>query len=124
MYREGAAAKKIDDEADRIVGQVLEENGNSELNSLLKRFWVLETLGIVPTEPRMKPEDKVAFDKVHQSFTFNGKHYEVAVPWRDERLQLPHKLPMAKKRLLSTDRKLLKEKEVAVAYTKVRIVSV
>ena len=42
--------------------------------------------------------------------------YEVAVPWRDERLQLQNNLPMAKKRSVSTERKLVKDKAVAVAY--------
>jgi len=50
---------------------------------------------------------------------FNGQHYEVAVPWRDERPQLPNNLPMARKRLVSTERRLMKDKEVAVAYQQV-----
>ena len=57
--------------------------------------------------------------KVNNSLKFDGQHYEVAVPWRDERPQLPNNLPMAKKRLVSTERKLMKDKEIAMAYQQV-----
>ena len=100
-------------------GPILAENDNSELNSLLKRFWDLESIGIISTEPQLTPEDKLAWNKVNKSLKFNSEHYEVAVPWRDDRLQLPNNLPMANKRLVSTERKLLKDKEVAVAYQQV-----
>ncbi|KAL9987286.1 hypothetical protein ACROYT_G001568 [Oculina patagonica] len=98
----------------------LPEKDTSELNCLLKRFWDLESIGITPTgQQQLTPEDKLAWDKVNKSLKFNGQHYEVAVPWREERPQLPDNLPMAKKRLVSTERKLMKDKEVAVAYQQV-----
>ena len=100
-------------------GPILAENDNSQLNSLLKRFWDLDSIGIISTEPQLTPEDKLAWNKVNKSLKFNGEHHEVAVPWRDERPQLPNNLPMAKKGLVSTERKLLKDKEVAVAYQQV-----
>lgn len=98
---------------------IVAETENSELNNLLKRFWDLESIGIVPTEPHLTPEDKMAWNKVSKSLKFDGKHYEVAVPWRKERPQLPNNLEMAKKRLVSTERKLLKNKDVAMAYQQV-----
>lgn len=67
----------------------------------------------------MMPEDKLALNKANKSFKFDGKHYKVAVPWRNERPQLPSNLLMAKKRLVSTERKLLKDKGVAMAYQQV-----
>ena len=94
----------------------LPERDTLELNYLLKRFWDLESIGIVPTGPQLTPEDKLAWDKVNKSLKFNGQHYEVAVPWRDERPQQPNNLPMARKRLVSTERRLMKDKEVAVAF--------
>ena len=97
----------------------LKEKNYSELNSLLKRFWDLESVGIISTAPQLTPEDKLAWDKVNKSLKFNGRHYEVAVPWRDERSQLPNNLPMAKKRLMSTERKLMTNKGVAVSYQQV-----
>jgi len=73
-------------------GRILAENDNSELNSLLKRFWDLESIGIITTEPPLTPEDKLAWNKVNKSLKFNGKHYEVADPWRDDSPQLPNNL--------------------------------
>ena len=97
----------------------LKEKNDSELNSLLKCFWDLERVGIISTAPQLTPEHKLAWDKVNKSLKFNGQHYNVAVPWRDERPPLPNNLPMAKKRLMSTERKLMKDKEVAVSYQQV-----
>ena len=95
----------------------LPEKDTAELNCLLKRFWDLESIGITPSgQQHLTPEDKSAWKKVSNSLKFDGQHYEVAVPWRDDRPQLPNNLPMAKKRLVSTERKLMKDKEVAVAY--------
>ena len=97
----------------------LPERDTLELNYLLKRFGNLESIRIIPTGPQLTPEDKLAWDKVNKVLKFNGQHYEVAVPWRDERPQLPNNLPMARKRLVSTKRRLIKDKEVAVAYQQV-----
>ncbi|CAB3981675.1 Hypothetical predicted protein [Paramuricea clavata] len=95
-------------------------NECSDLNSTLKRFWDLESVVITPTrESLMTPEEKLAWGKVSQSMKFDGKHYEVAVPWKENRPNLPTNLPMAKQRLLSTEKKLLKNKEVALAYQQV-----
>ena len=47
---------------------------------------------------------------------FNGLHYEVAVPWREDRPKLPPNGSLAKRRLVSTERKLLKDPELASAY--------
>ena len=95
-------------------------NECSDLNSTLKRFWELESIGITPTkESVMTPDEQQAWEKVSKSLKFNGKHYEVALPWKDERPDLPNNFPMARQRLLPTEKKLLKNSEVAVAYQQV-----
>ena len=35
------------------------------------------------------PEKKLAFDKVNESVRFDGERYDVAVPWKHERPELP-----------------------------------
>ena len=103
---------------ERTTTEVPDEG--SDLNYTLKRFWDIETIAITPTrESTMTPEEKVAWEKVSTSLKFDGKHYEVAVPWKEDRPNLPDNLPMAKQRLLSTEKKLFKNKEVAVAYQQV-----
>ena len=63
----------------------LPERDTLELNYLLKRFWDLESIGIIPTCLQLTPKDKLAWDKVNNSLKFNGQDYEVAALWRDER---------------------------------------
>ena len=69
-------------EPNRIISA---ENEYYELNSLLKRFWDLKSIGIVSTNPQMTSENKLAWHKGSKSLKFDGKHYEVAVPWKTDR---------------------------------------
>ena len=98
---------------------IVTETENAELNSLLKRFWNLASIAITPADPQLTPEEKLAWAKVSKSFKFNGELYEVAVSWREERPKLPNNLLIAKKRLVSTERKLMKDKQVAASYQQV-----
>ena len=89
------------------------------LDEMLKWFWDLENNGITHKESptlEMTPDEKLAWTKVSESVKFNGQHYEVAVPWRDGRLKLAPNSSLAKQRLDSTERKLLKDPELAAAY--------
>ena len=38
----------------------LPDKDTLELNYLLKRFWDLESVGIIPTSPQLTPEEKLA----------------------------------------------------------------
>jgi hypothetical protein len=89
------------------------------LDEMLKRFWDLENIGITHKEApilEMTPDEKLAWTKVSESVNFNGQHYEVAVPWRDGRPKLAPNSSLAKQRLDSTERKSLKDSELAAAY--------
>ena len=66
---------------------------DEDLNVTLKRFWDLETLGIVPQsqeENELTPLEKIAQKKVEQSLSYNGDRYEVSVPWKQDRPNLPN----------------------------------
>ena len=100
-----------------------EEDGEIEsainLNFLLKRFWDLERIIIIKKVSQieeMTPEEKLAWDKVSQSIAFNGTHYEVAVLWRSSRPNLPRNYPIARQKLLSPERKLLRSPKFAEGY--------
>ena len=54
-------------------------------------------------------EEKVALEKVSSSVRYNNGRYSVAVPWKEQRPQLPNNRQMAESRLLSTERNLKKE---------------
>ena len=59
------------------------ECSDGDLNYLLKQFWSLEV------KQPLFPKEKLAFDKVNESIRFDGERYEVAVPWKYERRELP-----------------------------------
>ena len=77
------------------------------MDQTLKRFWEIESYGterntsIVCTE-----EEKLALEKVSSSVRYNNKRYSVAVPWKEERPQLPNNRQVAESRLCSTERNL------------------
>ena len=96
------------------------EEQSDDLNpTLRKRFWDLETMGITPLRSVMTSDESVAWHKVSTSIQFENGHYVVAVPWRNERPNLPNNRPLAEKRLESTERKLEKNPEIAETYQKV-----
>jgi hypothetical protein len=64
----------------------------------------------------MTPIEKLAWKKAQNSLRFNGERYEIAVPWKDDRPQLPNNLPMAEKRPKSVGQTLLRDNEFARAY--------
>ena len=104
-------------EEPRITGQKSED-----LSALVKKFWDLETIGILPpsAEPIARnPDEKLALKKVTESLMFDGEHYEVAVPWKGDRPNLMNNRSQAEKRLYSTEQKLQGNNDVRKAYQKV-----
>lgn len=92
---------------------------DEELNITLKRFWDLETVGIVTQtqeETEMTPLEKIARKKVEQSLTYNGALYEVAVPLKHERPNLPNNREIAERRLQQVEKKLKMDRHLANAY--------
>ena len=96
------------------------ESNDGELDNLLKQFWSLEAIGITPQVERPPSlEEKLAFDKVNESFRFDGERYEVAVPWKHERPELPPNRQVAEKRLRTVEKKLIQDEKLAQAYQSV-----
>ena len=92
---------------------------DEDLNATLKRFWDLETVGIVAQSQEqieLTPLEKVARKKVEQSLTYSGDRYEVAVSWKHKRPNLPNNRQMAERRLQLVEKKLMKDTHLANAY--------
>ena len=94
------------------------EEQQDDLNTTLKRFRDLETMGITSRPVRDPPDEMVAWRKVSESMKFDNDHYVIAVSWRDDRPSLQKNRPLADKRLKSTERKLVKGPAIAEAYQK------
>ena len=74
---------------------LFEEKGNDELVSNLKRFWDLESLGIV------QKNESTASTDILRDITFNGKRYEVGLPWKEEVPSLSNDYELSYNRLTS-----------------------
>lgn len=64
----------------------------------------------------MTPDEKVAWKKVEQPLAYNGERYVVAVPWKNERPNLPSNRQVAERRLQLVEKKLMKDEHLATAY--------
>ena len=58
---------------------------NSGLTKSLKRFWELESIGIAETEHTViSREEEVAVADFNRGLKFDGKNYEVRLPWKSD----------------------------------------
>lgn len=64
----------------------------------------------------MTPLEKIARKKVEESLTYNGARYEVAVPWKHERPNLPNNREIAERRLQQVEKKLKLDRHLANVY--------
>lgn len=77
----------------------------SGLTKTLKRFWELESVGITKTRNTVasQKEELVVADFT-RGLTFNGKNYEVRLPWKHNPLKLENVYMEPVKWLQSTER--------------------
>ena len=91
---------------------------NNEVIASLRRFWELESIGITETvNPTMSQEEELAVNDFHDGLNFDGKNYEVRLPWKRDHPKLENNYAQAVKRLESIERKLKRDPEKAEAYT-------
>ena len=67
---------------------------NDDLESQLRSFWDLESLGIVR-------EERTLYDDFFDTVTLREGRYEVALPWRAQHRPLPDNLLLSNNRLIS-----------------------
>ena len=85
---------------------------DQSLDDHLKRFWELESLGI------MKDESSV-YEKFVQQISFNGQRYQVSLPWKESHPPLPSNLGLCRKRLAGLLRKLRQTPQLLAEYDSV-----
>ena len=103
----------------REAGPVYGAGSCCELDQTLERFWEIENYG---TEPNVSivctQEEKLALEKVSSSVRYNNGRYSIAVPWKEQRPQLPNNRQVAESRLCNTERNLKKKEFVEAEYQK------
>ena len=97
---------------------VSEEAEMEDLNVMLHRFWEIDNSGM-ESVPAMNKQESLILEKAEKSITFSEGQYQIAIPWKENKLQLPDNYKMALNRLQNLERRLLKSPEMTVAYSEV-----
>ena len=71
---------------------------------------------MVDTKSILSVEDKRAFEIMEQSLKMVDEHFQVALPWRKNPVNIPNNKPMAEKRLDSLKRRLQKDDKLFEKY--------
>ena len=90
---------------------------NDGLSDMLREFWETEERGSrkMNDEVMSTVETKV-LKETENSMKYDGKRYEVGLPWNEKKNELKNNENMAEKRLKSTERKLGRQPEVRQVY--------
>ena len=67
----------------------------------------------------MTKQESFVFKKAEESITFSDGQYQIAIPWKEDKLTLPDNYKVALNRLENMERHLLKRPQMAVAYSEV-----
>ncbi len=87
------------------------------LNRQLERLWTTDfNESTADTKSSLSVEDKRAAEIMDRSLKFKDGHFQVALPWRKEPVDIPNNKPMAEKRLDSLKRRLQKDVELFDKY--------
>ena len=65
----------------------------------------------------MSTDEKASLEKLEELIRYVDGRYQVVIPWKDEEPVLPNNYEMALRRLLNTEKRLLKNPEIGEAYT-------
>ncbi|KRZ58611.1 hypothetical protein T02_14089, partial [Trichinella nativa] len=86
-----------------------------ELNLLLRRFWEIDSIGVVQ-EAETNPDEDVK-RKFRESVTFDGTRYVVGLLWRAGAVHLPDNHEVAMRRLRALRRQLNRDPEKDQEYS-------
>ncbi|KRY06690.1 hypothetical protein T12_1149, partial [Trichinella patagoniensis] len=87
------------------------------LSRLLRRFWEVESLGILPATEDAKSEP--ALTQFEESVSFDGQRYSVGLLWKTGASPLPNNLEMANRRLRSLRHRLARDPDKEREYADV-----
>ena len=90
-----------------------------ELTSVLQKFWEIETAGSELKKESLRREEESAIKEFESSVQFKDGRYEVEMPWKPNISELPNNYDMAVNRLLSTEKRLLKDPQLDGAYSNI-----
>ena len=93
-------------------------NGDIETAGLLRKFWELDEESFTNSEQdALSIAEAEVLNTVKASMKQVDGRYEVSIPWKSGRPDMPDSYEMALRRLISTERRLLKQPDVAQRYS-------
>ena len=81
-----------------------------DTSQLLERFWEIDTTGLPTVKARYNDDEINNLEMVKKIVQFQDGHYEVSMPWKNDPDKLPENYAAAYKRLMSTKKKLTRNK--------------
>ena len=96
---------------------VREQSDSDEISGLLRQFWEIENPHTSRDQPVLNADEQCALEQVEKSLKYMDGRYQVALPWKENVPDLPDNYDMALRRLCNTERRLLKNPEIAAAYS-------
>jgi len=97
---------------------ISEQTTIEEINKVLHQFWEIDSSGITVL-PFVLKDKQLLLERAEKSIRFMEGHYQIALPWKQETLQLPDNYRMALNRLENLERRLKKNPQIAAAYGEV-----
>ena len=77
---------------------ISEQTTTEEVNTMLCQFWEIDSSGITNL-PFVSKDEQLLLERAEKSIRFTEGHYQIALPWKQEMLQLPDNYRMALNRL-------------------------
>lgn len=88
----------------KITSQQVQFDRNNDVNSTLKTFWDLETMGIKAEQEQTEIENTV-MENFNETIKFKNSMYEVRLPWNERAVELADNNVLARKRLHNLNKK-------------------
>ena len=87
------------------------------VEDILTRFWEVEEVDL---EQNVSRNDQLLLEKVKAELSYNDKRFQIGLPWKEDRPELPSVGRMAEDRLIGLERRFAKDNELMKEYEKIK----
>ncbi|KAJ8011700.1 hypothetical protein DPEC_G00060970 [Dallia pectoralis] len=91
---------------------------DAQISKQLHAFWEVESLGIV-SEKTQNPDETEALQSFNHALTYKDGRYQVELPWRADKPDLPDNFTVAKRRFEGLKKKLRTDATLYTRYNEV-----
>jgi len=94
----------------------VENRSDADLVTVVQNFYATKTFGTSTAPLKMSVEDSLAFEMLVSSIHNVGMRFELCLPLKQQRKELPYNRASALQRLKSVGKRLLKDPKIAERY--------